>query len=163
MRDVVRSVKNPNVLENVWPLRCRANVACLSFFGCVLVFLIWDCSDVRGSDDEHDFFERNVRPIFLDKCIECHGDENPESGLRLTSKSNFLRGGDSGPVAIARSPETSVLIEAVQQRGKLKMPPDGRLSPAEIDALSKWVFQHAADWQRALKYLRRIVVVVAVV
>ncbi len=139
MRDVVRSVKNPNVLENVWPSLSRTNVACLSFIGYVLVFLIWDCSDVRGTDDEHDFFERNVRPIFLDKCIECHGDENPESGLRLTSKSNFLRGGDSGPVAIERSPEKSLLIEAVQQRGKLKMPPDGRLSPVEIDALSKWV------------------------
>jgi Protein of unknown function (DUF1549)/Protein of unknown function (DUF1553)/Planctomycete cytochrome C len=119
-----------------------------------LVLVIFWCPWAYCLDDGHDFFERSVRPIFLDKCIECHGDENPESGLRLTSKSNLLRGGDSGPAVVEKSPESSLLINAVRQQGTLKMPPDGKLSLAEIDALNKWI-EIGAPWPESNGAIRK--------
>ncbi len=51
------------------------------------------------SDDPLDFFERQVRPLLVAKCWECHGDEAPEGGLRLTTRQHVLKGGQSGPSA----------------------------------------------------------------
>ena len=51
----------------------------------------------------------------------------------------MLKGGDSGPAAVPGKPRESLIIEAVEQRGELKMPPKGKLSPGEIDRLRRWI------------------------
>lgn len=92
-----------------------------------------------NATDRDDFFERHVRPVLATKCLECHGEEGPEAELRLTSRATVLQGGKSGPAAIAREPARSLLLQAIQRRGKLKMPPDGPLTDIEIANLTKWV------------------------
>lgn len=91
------------------------------------------------SAEAADFFERHVRPVLIAKCADCHGDEGPESELRLTSRDGVLKGGRSGPAAIPHQPSDSLLIQAIRQAGKLKMPPDSRLSEAEIANLARWI------------------------
>ncbi len=91
------------------------------------------------SDEADDFFERQVRPLLTAKCTECHGEEDPEGGLRLTTLAHVLKGGKSGPVAVAKKPKESLLVRAIEQNGKLKMPPDEKLSGAEISVLTQWV------------------------
>ncbi len=86
-----------------------------------------------------EFFENRVRPVLVAKCVECHGDSEPEAGLRLTSRASLLQGGKSGPAAIAQKPDDSLLVQAIRQRGKLKMPPENKLRDDEIAALTKWV------------------------
>ncbi|MGZ0165160.1 MAG: PSD1 and planctomycete cytochrome C domain-containing protein [Planctomycetales bacterium] len=86
-----------------------------------------------------DFFERRVRPILIERCVKCHGAKKQESGLRLDSRVATLKGGDSGPAAQAKSPDRSLLVEAVRRSDDLKMPPDAPLKPAEVDALVRWV------------------------
>jgi len=88
---------------------------------------------------EGDFFEQRVRPVLVAKCFECHGDEEPEGGLRLTSRSRILLGGKSGPAAVPHRPGDSLLIRAVSRAGKLKMPPDEPLRADEFVALTQWV------------------------
>lgn len=85
------------------------------------------------------FFERRIRPLLVERCVKCHGATKQESGLRLDSRAAILKGGDSGPAARAKSPDMSLLIEAVRGSDDLKMPPDGSLKSAEVDALVKWV------------------------
>src|SRR5688572_16547875 len=92
---------------------------------------------VRASDD--DFFETNVRPILASNCFECHGESDPESGLRLTSRAEILVGGESGPAAVAEKPAESLIVQAIGYANELKMPPDGKLSDDEIAVLTKWV------------------------
>ncbi len=97
------------------------------------------------ADEGGDFFERHVRPVLVAKCLECHGDESPEGGLRLTTRASLFKGGQSGPAALEKKPAESLLIQAIEQRGKLKMPPDGKLTDSEIVSLTKWV-ELGAPW-----------------
>ena len=93
---------------------------------------------LRG-DEGQDFFEKQVRPILVAKCLECHGETDPEQGLRLTSRAALLQGGKSGPAAVEKDAVNSLLMQAVTQQGKLKMPPENKLREDEIAALRKWV------------------------
>ncbi len=87
-----------------------------------------------------EFFENNVRPLLAEKCWPCHGtNDKTKGGLRLTSRTNVLKGGDSGPAAVAGEPAASLIIQAINYAQEPKMPPKGKLSDREIDALSQWV------------------------
>jgi hypothetical protein len=92
-----------------------------------------------------EFFERHVRPLLLSHCIECHGPDVQESGLRLDSRQALLDGGDSGPVIVPGASDQSLLIQAVRQSGDLQMPPDAKLSDEQIAQLEHWVEQ-GAPW-----------------
>jgi mono/diheme cytochrome c family protein len=89
-------------------------------------------------------FAAQVKPILQKNCLSCHGGESPQGGLRLTSRDALLKGGASGPAVLAGKPEESLLIAAVNHRGR-KMPPTGKLSRVEIEALTRWVAQ-GAPW-----------------
>ena len=89
---------------------------------------------------EDEFFEKEVRPILVEKCWQCHGDGKAvKGGLRLTSRSSLLKGGDSGPAVVVSDPMTSPLIEAIRYEHETRMPPKGKLKEREIDVLSRWV------------------------
>src|SRR5687768_3363728 len=68
-----------------------------------------------------DFFESKIRPLLLAHCVECHGAAKQESGLRLDSRENVLKGNDEGPVVLLKKPETSRLLRAVRHEGDIKM------------------------------------------
>ena len=85
-----------------------------------------------------DFFEAKVRPVLAANCYDCHAEEQM-GGLRLDSREALLKGGRSGPALVPGDPDKSLLIQAVRQTEKLKMPKGGRLKPDEIDALAEWV------------------------
>ncbi len=110
----------------------------------------------RGTEPEggEDFFERRVRPVLVERCLECHGAEVQESGLRLDSREAMLRGGDRGPAIELETPQSSRLIRAVRHEGELKMPPERRLLPAELAALEAWL-NRGAPWPNARPQLTR--------
>lgn len=94
--------------------------------------------------DEH--FEKQIRPLLLERCIGCHGPEKQKGGLRLDSKAGWQTGGDSGPAIQPGKPDDSLLMKAVRGQGGLKqMPPDKKLSDAETSALMKWIADGAVD------------------
>ncbi len=81
-----------------------------------------------------------MRPLLVEKCWSCHGNgEKNKGGLRLTSRANILKGGDSGPAAVAGDTAGSLMIQAVRYDQEPKMPPKGKLPDREIDVLSRWV------------------------
>jgi hypothetical protein len=92
-------------------------------------------------------FEEQIRPLLLDRCQKCHSGSAPKGGLRLDSAEGLRRGGESGPVIAARA-EDSRLIQAIRhQKGLKKMPPDGKLSDAQIAELVAWV-EAGAIWPK---------------
>ena len=90
------------------------------------------------------FFETNIRPLLAEKCFACHGDTMQKGGLRLDTRGGLLAGGTNGAVVIAGKPDESVLLKAVHYDGALKMPPSGKLTPAQIADLTTWVRTGAA-------------------
>ncbi len=101
------------------------------------------------SDDATAFFESKIRPLFLERCVECHGEKKQKGALRLDSRGGWQKGGDSGPAVVPGKPEESLLIKAVRYTDEdLAMPPkkkSGKLSDADISALEQWVAMGAPD------------------
>lgn len=92
-----------------------------------------------GASAANTFFETQIRPLLVEHCQKCHGETKPKSGLRLTSRAAVLKGGATGPAAVPGKPEESLLIQAIRQDGDLKMPPNARLTPSQVDQLTRWV------------------------
>ena len=88
-------------------------------------------SEPGPSRAEIEFFEKQVRPLLVGRCLKCHGQEQQKGGLRLDRLAGLLDGGDSGPAMVRGKPEDSLLIEAVNYRS-LEMPPDRKLGDAEL-------------------------------
>src|SRR5258708_999010 len=66
-------------------------------------------SDISAVD-----FDKEIRPIFENRCYECHSSQKQKSGLRLDRKSSALKGGDSGkPALIAGKTVESLLIQKI--------------------------------------------------
>jgi cytochrome c553 len=114
----------------------------------VLLYLLMPVSSANAQSPS-DLFEKKIRPLFLDKCVRCHGAEKPKGELRLDSAEGFAKGGKSGAVTVAGKPDESLLIQAVRQTGEVKMPPKGRLTDQEIADLAAWV-KGGAVWPKTL-------------
>lgn len=91
-----------------------------------------------ASPDDLKFFESQVRPVLVARCLKCHGDSQQKGKLRLDSRESVLLGGESGPSVVSGQPSASLLIEAIHRTG-LEMPPDAPLPEKEVAALTEWV------------------------
>ncbi len=99
------------------------------------------------AEDGLDFFEKKVRPLLAERCLECHSPEKKvKGGLRLDTKDGWAHGGDTGPAVVPGNVEKSLLIEAVRYGNQdLQMPPKKKLAPEEIATLEQWVKLGAPD------------------
>ncbi|SIO66021.1 Planctomycete cytochrome C [Singulisphaera sp. GP187] len=92
-----------------------------------------------------EFFEKQVRPLFVARCQSCHGAEKQKGHLRLDSRDAILAGGDTGAAIVPGKPVESLLIEAINYGDLYKMPPKSKLPDAEIATLTRWV-ELGAPW-----------------
>ena len=98
-------------------------------------------ASVTFRPEQLQFFRDKVHPILAAKCVKCHGgEEKVESEFYLTSRAAVLRGGELGPAVDLAKPEESALLKAVKYE-ELEMPPNGRISPADVAVLDQWVRQ----------------------
>ncbi len=88
-----------------------------------------DLSNVNFTDD--------ILPIFQDRCSECHGDNDPEEGLVLTSYKDVMAGSVYGAVVKPGDPEGSYLVEMVSSGKMPKKGPD--LTPDQINLIIAWI------------------------
>jgi len=96
-----------------------------------------------------EFFERDVRPLLVRRCYECHSakSDEPKGGLRLDSRAAILRGGDTGPAVEPGKPDESLLVDAINYGDLYEMPPKSKLPAAEIATLTKWA-ELGAPWPK---------------
>ncbi|MCH5376714.1 MAG: hypothetical protein JJ992_22340, partial [Planctomycetes bacterium] len=91
-------------------------------------------------------FSREIQPLLAKHCLECHGTDKSESGLRLDSHQNVIVRLESGEQAVVPGkPQDSELFRRVTSEDELtRMPPEGEpLSKTEIDLLRRWIDQGA--------------------
>ena len=110
------------------------------------VATVVQAADSPGSGLDH--FEKKIRPLLAERCYQCHSARAATvfGELRLDSAPALERGGRSGPAVVPGDPESSRLILAVRhESGQTAMPPDGKLSDAQINDLTEWV-RIGAPW-----------------
>jgi Protein of unknown function (DUF1549)/Protein of unknown function (DUF1553)/Planctomycete cytochrome C len=115
--------------------------------GALLLFLLMSGDAAIAGGDVN--FEREVAPILIMRCLECHNDATASGELVLTRDDSLRRGGKNGEVIVPGNPDESVLFERVLAG---EMPParQGRsqkLPEAEIRALKKWIAA-GAGWPK---------------
>jgi Protein of unknown function (DUF1549)/Protein of unknown function (DUF1553) len=57
----------------------------------------------------------------------------------VEGRAEVLQGGNRGPAAKAGAPTESLLVQAIEQKGDLKMPPGRRLTDAQISTIRTWI------------------------
>jgi mono/diheme cytochrome c family protein len=125
---------------------------------CLFLVYLLHPSQAVGADDPTLLaqrtaqFEREIRPVLIAQCIQCHGERKQEGGLRLDTRDGILKGGESGPTLVEGKPEVSLIVAALQHRGP-EMPPDQKLSNKTIVHFERWI-AGGAVWPRPAEALR---------
>ncbi|MEY3174271.1 MAG: hypothetical protein RLZZ436_2185 [Planctomycetota bacterium] len=97
--------------------------------------------------DGEEGFEKAIRPLLLDRCIECHGPTKQEHGVRLDRRQDVLQGkaGDQ-PLVVPGDPARSRIFQVLQHaEDDIAMPPSGRLPEEQRQAVHDWI-QAGAPW-----------------
>ncbi|MFO1484511.1 MAG: DUF1553 domain-containing protein [Verrucomicrobiaceae bacterium] len=92
-------------------------------------------------------FDREVRPLLQERCIECHGEKKQKGELRLDAKVHAFKGGHDGPAILANKAGDSPLFQRITSTDDdERMPPKGEpLSPAQIALIREWI-DSGAKW-----------------
>ena len=85
----------------------------MSKISILLLSIVFFVCDAKAGKVEDDFFERSIRPVLSERCIECHGFEVQKGGLRLDSRKAVIEGGKNGAVVIPGNPNASKLISSI--------------------------------------------------
>ena len=93
------------------------------------------------ADDAHDFFEQRIRPMLLEKCIECHGPTKQENGVRLDRRDDVLKGkaGDALLINLSAPNESRLLKVLHYVEDDTQMPPSGKLDDEQLAFVQQWI------------------------
>jgi hypothetical protein len=106
------------------------------------VVLLLPAAGLAGTID----FATQIRPIFEQRCYECHGPHERKGDLRLSNEADAFTAGNLGiPVIERGSAHLSPLIDMVSANDpKQRMPKDREpLTPHEIELLRRWIDEGA--------------------
>ena len=97
------------------------------------------------SAEDREFFEKEVRPLLVKRCFECHGGTKPVAGClepaRVGERGRERTGdhpGQAGRQPADRRDQLSLSGNAASRQG-------GKLPAEEIAMLTRWVAMGAAD------------------
>ena len=118
----------------------------------VTVMVLWGGLNAGAAPVD---FVREVRPIFEKHCTGCHGEKKQKSGLRLDVKAAALKGGDHlGPDIVPGNAKESPLMRLLLTDDEDEvMPPEGKLSAAEIAVIGQWI-DAGAEWPDGVDAVR---------
>lgn len=76
-------------------------------------------------------FQTDIKPMFDEACVRCHGEQRPRAGLRLDSLDGVLKGSKDRKDVTPGLADKSPLVFAVANiDGKIFMPPKPRAPKA---------------------------------
>ncbi|REK19057.1 MAG: hypothetical protein DWQ37_02535 [Planctomycetota bacterium] len=92
------------------------------------------------SEEDSVLFARDVAPLLVTHCVECHGDRNARSGFSVYTFARLLREGASGPAIEPGEAEASLLVK------KLLGTADGDRMPQGADPLPRGEIAKIEAW-----------------
>jgi uncharacterized membrane protein len=88
-------------------------------------------------------FAEQIQPIFEARCVECHGEESTELGLRLDSYEGVMAGSDYGTIVEVGDAAGSLIIDMIESGD---MPEDGDpVLPEELELIKTWISEGAEN------------------
>lgn len=114
----------------------------ISFF----ISFIYICNGQNSEDIK--FFESKIRPALSQYCYDCHSSSSSKikGGLKLDTKEDSLKGGNSGPAIVPKDLNKSLLIKSIRYTDEdLSMPPKSKLPDSVIKDFETWIKNGAFD------------------
>ncbi|MBI4301127.1 MAG: hypothetical protein HY664_00790 [Chloroflexi bacterium] len=93
-------------------------------------------------------YVQDIKPIFDQSCIRCHGPVDAHNGLRLDSYEGVMAGTLNGPIVYPGEPSLSNLLTLIKHESspQIWMPyHQEELSPNRIRNIENWVKDGARD------------------
>ena len=81
-------------------------------------------------------FDREIAPLFVQRCLDCHGGSSPKGKLDLSRRESAMAGGEDGKVIVPGHLDQSPMWELIDNG---KMPPKKGLPPAERELIKRWI------------------------
>lgn len=94
-------------------------------------------------------FDKEILPILRKNCLACHSASEANAELVLETPAGILKGGESGPAAVAGKGAESLLIQLASHQKEPVMPPAGNdvaavnLTSQELGLIKLWIDQGA--------------------
>ena len=106
----------------------------------------WTVPAAFAAENKPVDFARQIQPLLIKRCSECHGPDKPKNNLRLDRRADALKGGKSGLPAFVpgKSGESELIKRITTSNAEDIMPPKGEpLTAEQIALLRKWIDQGA--------------------
>jgi cytochrome c553 len=88
-------------------------------------------------------FSRDIAPILVANCGNCHNPQGrafPKSKLSMSNFDGLMKGGNTGPPIVAGSPEESLLVQRIHGENGPKMPPgQANLGDTAKNKIAMWI------------------------
>ena len=116
----------------------------------VLVGIVSGCAVLRPDlpVGEKVDFERHIKPILEDRCVQCHNRQSMPDGVSFETRKLALMSGGHGSAIIPGDPDSSRLLNFINApRGTaVAMPREGHdVSVEEVETLREWIAA-GASW-----------------
>jgi len=63
------------------------------------------------ADEALEFFEKEIRPVLVTHCYECHSGDEAKAGLRLDYRGGWEQGGESGPPIVPGDADRHIFLK----------------------------------------------------
>jgi WD40 repeat protein len=90
-------------------------------------------------------YEKDIEPIFVNKCSFCHSGNVKEGKLDVSSYDALMKGGKHGKPVVPGKPAESLLVKSASKTERPFMPPKSEepLTPEELALIKLWIDQGA--------------------
>ncbi|MFN0108663.1 MAG: DUF1553 domain-containing protein [Blastocatellia bacterium] len=123
-------------------------IVCLAVFAISSLLLRSQFGEAAAQQTNSVNFERDIRPLLHARCVECHGPEKQQAGLRLDSKAGAIK----APIIVpGKSAESELMRRVTSSDPAERMPSKGApLTAREIALLRAWI-DAGAEWPETEK------------
>ena len=114
------------------------------------VIVLIDDSGAGSIADTRVSFKNEIAPLLQARCVSCHYDEGPLTGLSFQRRATLLDDSDGRSILVPGDPEKSTLflVTVMPDYFVEAMPPTGhRLTDTEASNIYRWIAQ-GADWPK---------------
>jgi cytochrome c551/c552 len=105
----------------------------------LLAVIVPVLAPAQPATGDAEFFEKKIRPVLAKSCVACHNSKVKTAGLDLSTLEGIAAGGQSGPLLVKGSPDSSNIWKVLSYDERLKMPPSGKLPSDQLEDVRKWI------------------------